>query len=228
MPLCRDFQSREKPALGAAAKPARWSLVESFAPSLTITAPSGYGTDAAARLADIAAAIRDTPAIPVMVAPQMLPQGVAATPSLLTFINVVSGKELLVPLNAKNTMLLPLFRAPSGVLAGESQRRRISMVCTVSTQADPTLAPGAGCSRAFAHLKSCLAGEGELQLDVIGFASETWHEAPRQDSEALNYSLAEGRRAAVLNLLARTLGGGSLSGAGLSADLRRRRLLTAG
>ncbi len=108
----------------------------------------------------------------------------------------------------KNSMLFPLFRNPvKGIphFKKEEDYKRV-----VYKHGRDSLKPGsddgvrnlAMLKTAFLPLLDCLEPGSILELDVMAFASNKWHSPGAFEPSDLNHVLAEGRRAAVLDVLA--------------------------
>lgn len=183
-----------------------WSILENFGRGVGQPAYGPVITELSQRLVEGFEAINgslarlaetrgpDIPAV-ILYVPQFQPLGPPIVPIF------VDGEPVALA-GAPNAMLLPLFRAPvrgiegagpGGAYAfGRASLRNVTEDgARVATFLNAILQP----------IRQCAAAGATVDLDVVGFASNSWSQPGAHDAALLNLQLAEGRRAAVLDHL---------------------------
>lgn len=186
-PLCDNVQPRTVQA-GAAPN---WSPLHELRQSVA-KLTSGL----AAGFAGIVAIEAQRPIVPVL---QVLP---ASTQSDIYVTRIYLGSGELAMTGARNAMLLPLFRTPVTGLAQRDPdgaykfgRRSLPPAGTDDKRVRAFV------DAIFQPVLRCVSDGGTVQLDVAGYASNSWKTPGTHDPALMNLNLAEGRRAAVLDQL---------------------------
>lgn len=166
--------------------------------------PGGTAEVGMSRLSDSIDALRST--LDERPAPQVIPLLLSApqpgAPTEFLSVSIfLDGHETPV-LHDRNAMLLPLFPVPVRNLVGRGPEgaydygRR-----SLEASKGRALIARQFLDLTLPRIIQCVQGGGTVDLDVVGYASQSWSQPNGDDPSLLNLYLAEGRRAAVLDRL---------------------------
>lgn len=153
------------------------------------------------RLAETIGSATAQPAPPIVLTVQQ-PAATLGLPTISIFIN---GTELPIKPD-RNAMLMPLFPWAVQTIgqtgrdgAYDYGRRSLDGGNYQSEVARKFL------EIVFPRILTCVGKGGRVDLDIVGYASQSWSHPQGSDPNLLNLYLAEGRRAAVLKSLWRSI-----------------------